>query len=292
MKPTNKINNLWVKDGTFFIEGLAYIQGYNSPDFSDLYKSLIFINVQTHESFEYELGSIRRPELNAQHYEGQTYNYTAAGTATKGLKGVNVALLDVGIYEIKLSVSTSSTNKKYLDLSLAFNALDKRSIDDWFEYRLYQKNGKTYLVKREVMGRRADQYAHLNLTSHWVNGRTIHLEGEFIVPGADLYDFTQGKYYLIFKKPISQKQYAFELGQIKKPNLGKKIDNSFGDYDACYFATINLAGVNTAGFELGDYEIYVSLGYKSEIFTAKLSDVLLRIDRSGVCQLMEKQFEV
>ena len=30
--PTNKVEKLWVKNSTLFIEGLAYIQGYNSHD--------------------------------------------------------------------------------------------------------------------------------------------------------------------------------------------------------------------------------------------------------------------
>lgn len=286
MKPTNKINNLWVKDSTFFIEGLSYIQGYNSPNFSDLHKSLALINIQTHESFEYELGSIRRPEMSAQHYEGKTYNYTAAGTATKGLRDIDVGLLDMGIYEIKLSVSANAKDRKYLDLSLAFNGLDKRSADDWFEYRLYQKNGKTYLVKRDIVGRHVNDYGYINIAKDWVDGRVFHVEGEFIVPGVDLTDFTQGEYYLILKKPITQRQYAFELGQIKKPNFGGKINNAYGDYNTCYFATLKLEGIDTRGFELGEYELYVSLGYKSELFTGKLAKNL-KIDRSGMCQLID-----
>lgn len=273
-KPTNKIEKLWVRNSTLFIEGLAYIQGYNSPAFSDLYKCLCLKNIQTNDELEYELGSIKRPELKTQNYEGKTYDYTASGTATKGLKGINVGQLDNGIYEIQISVSQDKASKIYSDLNLAFHNLDKRTADNWFEYRLYQKNGKTYLVKRDIIGRRVDEYSYVRIEKDWVNGRIFHIEGEFIVPGVDLINFTQGKYYLVLKKPITQKQYAFELGQIRKTDLGSKINNPYGDYDTCYFATLKLEGINTADFELGEYDLYVSLGYQSEILSVKLQKKL------------------
>ena len=163
INPTNKIEKLWVRNSTLFIEGLAYIQGYNSPAFSDLYKSLRLKNIQTKAKLEYGLGSLRRPELKSQTYKGRTYDYTASGTATKGLKGIDISQLETGIYEIGLSVSTNESDKQYSDLILAFHDLDKRSADNWFEYRLYQKDRKTYLVKRSIIGRRVDDYSYIHI---------------------------------------------------------------------------------------------------------------------------------
>ena len=61
---------MWVKDSTLFIEGLAYIQGYDAPEFSYLKKHLCILNTQTNAIFEYELGSIRRHELKNRSYQG------------------------------------------------------------------------------------------------------------------------------------------------------------------------------------------------------------------------------
>lgn len=285
-KPANKIEKLWVNNGFLFIEGLAFIHGYNSPEFSDLYKYLALKNVRKLIFLEYELGSVRRHELKAQSYKDKTYDYTAAGVATKGLKGIDISQLDEGIYEILISVSSKMESREYLDLILVTKGLNKRSADNLFEYRLYQKNSKTYLVKREIIGRFVSQHCYVGIEKEWVRGKVFHIEGEFIVPGVDLTEFTQGKYYLIIKKPITQKQYVFELGQIRKPSLGEKIKNLYGDYDACYFATLNLKGIDTTGFELGDYDLYVSLGYKSELFTVKLPRKL-KIEIGGVCELIK-----
>lgn len=285
-KPTNKIEKLWLKNSTLFIEGLAYIEGHNSPEFSYLNKYLCLINTKAHTIFEYELGSIRRHELKAQNYQGHTYDYTAAGTATKGLKGISISELNDGIYEVLISITaTKFDNRMYQDLRLNFDGLDRHSADDYFEYRLFQKNGKTYLTKRNIIGRDVPSGSHVTLTADWAKQTIFHVEGEFIVPGIDITEFNQAKYYLIAKKTITQRQYVFELGQIKKPNLGEKINNPFGGYDACYFATLSLKGINTAQFELGNYDLYVSLAYKSEIFTAKLNKSL-EIIQGGVCSLI------
>ena len=285
-KPTNKIEKLWVANSTLFIEGLAYIQGCNSPEFSYLNKYLCLLNIHTNDIFEYELGSIRKHELKNQTYQGNIFDYTAAGTATKGFKGIPISELDNGIYEILISVTAAGFgNRMYQDLHLDFDSLDKHSADNYFEYRLYQHNAKTYLVKSDIIGRDVPADSHIALTADWVKGTVFHVEGEFIIPGADITEFNQAKYYLIAQKPLTQRQYVFELGQIKKTNLGEKIGSPFGGYDACYFATLSLKGIDSSHFELGSYDLYVSLAYKSEIFTAKLSK-RLEVMQGGVRSLI------
>lgn len=282
----NKIEKIWIDNAVFFIEGLVYIQGYNSPDYKSLHKHIRFKNLFNDDVVEFVLGTVPKKEMNNQLYEGNSYDYTAAGTATVGFRGIDISAFPIGVYEIQVSVSRDKDVRNYINLNTFDVNLDKRSADDWFEYRLYQKNGKTYLVKRDIVGRHVNDYGYINIAKDWVDGRVFHVEGEFIVPGVDLTDFTQGEYYLILKKPITQRQYAFELGQIKKPNFGGKINNAYGDYNTCYFATLKLEGIDTRGFELGEYELYVSLGYKSELFTGKLAKNL-KIDRSGMCQLID-----
>lgn len=282
-KAVNKIEKMWIKDATFFIEGLAYIEGYNSPNHTYLHKHIEFHNLQTNQILEYGLGTTLRKELNAQKYQGKEFDYTAAGTATYQFKGIDIASLQNGVYEITLSVSQDKNRRVYQALNLG-HFIDKYSADDRSEYRLFQKDGKAYLVKRDIMGRNVPPESHIALTQHWVKQNVFHVEGEFIVPGVDITDFNQAKYYLIAQKSITQRQYVFELGQIKKANMGYKIGNAFGDYNACYFATLSLKGIDTTPFELGHYDLYVSLAYKSEIFTAQLN-AHLEIDALGARHL-------
>lgn len=282
--PVNKIEKISVENATFFIEGLMYIEGYNSPNYTYLHKYLRLNSLQTNQVLEYGLGTVPRKELSTQKYQGKEYDYTAAGTATYQFKGIDISELPNEVYEITISVSHEINRRNYRTLNLEYFA-DRHSADDQSEYRIFHKHGKTYLAKREIIGREVPPGSHIALTTDWVKQTVFHVEGEFIVPGVDITEFNQAKYYLIAQKPITQRQYVFELGQIKKPNLGEKIGNPFGGYDACYFATLGLKGIDTAHFELGSYDLYVSLAYKSEIFTAKL-DKRLEVAQGGVRSLV------
>ncbi|MFZ7217746.1 hypothetical protein [Avibacterium avium] len=274
LNPYNKIEKIFVKNATFFIEGLAYIQGYNSPNYTYLHKHLRLHNLNSNQIFEYELGAVPRKELRVQQYQGKEFDYTAAGTTTYHLKGIDISKLPNGVYELSISVSQTAEHRNYQNLNLGNLLIDKHSADNQSEYRIFQKHGRTYLVKRDIIGRDMPPESYVALMADWTKQSIFHVEGEFLVAGADITEFNQAKYFLIAQKPITQRQYVFELGQIKKVNLGIKIGNPFGGYDACYFATQSLKGIDTANFELGRYDLYVSLAYKSEIFTAKLDKYL------------------
>lgn len=286
MIATNKIEKLYIKNDILFLEGLAYIKGINSPDHTSLAKYLKLSNAQTEFHQEYPLGMVPKKHLSKELYKGKYYNYTAAGTATVGFKGIDLRSLDYGMYEITLSVTQDKSQRHYIDLSLAFSQFDDRSLGEYCEYRLFQSNGKTFLCKRDIWGRAVNEDYYLSIDKKWTKDTLFHIEGAFVIPGVDMYEFRQGTYYLIAKKPITQKQYVFELGQIKKSGLGLKIDNPYGAYNACYYATLGLKGIETRGFELGNYDLYISLGYKSEMFTVK-TDLQLEISDES-CALIVK----
>lgn len=81
-------------------------------------------------------------------------------------------------------------------------------------------------------------------------------------------------------------QHVVKLGQIQKNNLGLKIGHSSADYDACYFATLGLKGIDVQDFELGLYDLYVSLVYGNKIVTAKL-DKQLKLENRHTCLLLD-----
>ena len=282
--PVNKIEKIWIKGTTFFIEGLAYLQGYDSPDYRYLHKHIKFRNMLNDSETEFGLGTVPKRELANTMYDGKVYNYTAAGTATQAFKGIDISFLKDGIYEIQISVSTDKNIRNYINLNMANKGLEKHSADDFSEYRLFEEEGKVYLTKKDIFGKDVPTNSYINVESFWSKGTIFHLEGEFIVPEAPLSNFSQGKYYLIAKKPITQRQYVFELGQVRKGNLGLRIGNNTENYNASYFATLGLKGIDTHQFELGIYNLYVSLAYANKIYTAKL-DMLLKLENRHACIL-------
>lgn len=283
--PVNEIEKIWIGKTTFFIEGLAYLQGYDAPDYRYLHKHIKFRNLINGYEAEFELGTVPKRELASQPYNGKNYNYTAAGTATVGFKGIDVGFLKDGIYEIQISVSADKNVRNYTSLAMADVNLDKHSADDFSEYRLFEDGGKVYLAKKDIFGSNVPANSHISVENSWTNGTVFHVEGEFVVPDAALSNFKQGKYYLIAQKLITQRQYVFELGQVRKNNLGFKIGNPTSDYNASYFATLGLKGIETYQFELGIYDLYVSLAYGNKIFTAKL-DKQLKVENRNACILI------
>ena len=284
--PINKIEKIWITKTTFFIEGLTYLQGYDAPDYRYLHKHIKFKNLLDDSESEFGLGTVPKRELASQPYNGKNYNYTAAGTATQGFKGIDVGFLKDGIYEIQISVSADKDTRHYADLVMVNKGLDKHSADDFSEYRLFEDGGKVYLTKKDIFGSNMPANSHISVENYWTKDTVFHVEGEFVVPDAPLSNFTQGKYYLIAQKPITQRQYVFELGQLRKNNLGLTIGNATADYNACYFATLGLKGINTQQFELGIYDLYVSLAYGKKIFTAKL-DKQLKLENRNTCTLLD-----
>ena len=144
--PVNEIEKIWIGKTTFFIEGLAYLQGYDAPDYRYLHKHIKFRNLINGYEAEFELGTVPKRELASQPYNGKNYNYTAAGTATVGFKGIDVGFLKDGIYEIQISVSADKNVRNYTSLAMADVNLDKHSADDFSEYRLFEDGGKVYLA--------------------------------------------------------------------------------------------------------------------------------------------------
>lgn len=271
----NKINVLRIDENKlFFIEGLSYIEGVNSPDHKSLVKKLKIVNVNTNFELEYPLGIVPKKEMAKIVYQGKEFNYTAAGTATMGFKGIDVSSIDEGLYEIQISVAKSQNERNYQSINYVDSRLDKFAFDDYFEYRLFKNQNKIYLAKRKIFGRKSPNETYINIEKEWVKGSIVHIEGAYVIPGIDITEFDQARYYLIAKKKITQKQYTFALGQVKKPNLGLKINNSLGSYNACYYATKMLKGIDMSKLEFGEYDLYLSLSYKSEIFTMLLNKQL------------------
>ncbi|QMT31101.1 hypothetical protein [Alysiella filiformis] len=271
--PINQIEKIWMKDATFFIEGLAYLQGYDAPDYRYLHKHIKFINLLDDSVSEFGLGTVPKRELSSQPFNGQNYNYTAAGTATAGFKGIDIGFFKNGIYEIQISVSADKNMRQYASLVMTEQNLDKHSADNFSEYRLFSEGDKVYLTKKDILGNDVPSQSHISIENAWVNGTIFHIEGEFVVAEAPLSNFNQGQYYLIAQKSI-QHQYVFGLGQVRKNGLGLKIGNTTANYNASYFATPGLKGIDVQDCEPGLYELYVSLAYGNKIFTAKLNKQL------------------
>ncbi|MFZ7298381.1 hypothetical protein [Avibacterium avium] len=286
--PHNEIHTIKIVDHTLFIEGLAYLEGYDAPDYSKLHKYLAIENIHGNFKKEFILGSVPKREQNRLLYNNVFYDYTASGFATKDFKGINLSSLEEGTYRLTISVSDRKDLNHFYDLKLkndvSNNELDIKNITQGVEYRIFsitrKSNSQIFITKRPIINELINFYRYFNLENYWAKDFKFHLEGVFIVVGVNIYKFNIGRYYLVLRCKKTKYIYSCELGQVLKSNLSEKIGNSYGGYEACYFASMGFKGVDVKSLPEGDYDVLVSLSYQNEIFTECVNG-FLRITKDG-----------
>lgn len=189
-------------------------------------------------------------------------------------KGIDLKNIRSGKYEILLSVTADGGKRHYIPPVLAFQMSEHRDYDDCFEYRIHAQKEGFCLTKQAIVGSPPPDHSYFSLEDFWTKEKLFHIEGAFLVRGIDFTEFEDGRYYCIARHRQTGQQYARRLGLAKKEKLGEKIGNFVGGYRACYFATMHFKGIDATGFESGQYDLYVSIAYGSEIFSQKTTLVL------------------
>ncbi len=273
----NKISMIKIIDGKLFIEGLLYIKNYNSETYKDLNKYISFNSIINNTMTEYLLGTVPKIEQTRELYEDYLFNYSAGGTATLNFKGINLSSLENGTYKLNISVTKSNTDRDYKSLVLDKQINHKYIYKDC-EYYLVSRKNDIFLTKRNILGDK-NISSLFTLNSYWVRESRFHIEGEYIIKGLAMPDFHIGNYYLVAKNLTSNETYSYLLGQVKKNDLSKKLNDIYGNYVSCYYATMKFEGIDTQIWENGEYELYVSLSHNNEIFSEKLNKILLVNDK-------------
>ncbi|CUU53000.1 prolyl oligopeptidase family serine peptidase [Actinobacillus pleuropneumoniae] len=273
----NKISMIKIIDGKLFVEGLLYIKNYNSETYKDLNKYISFNSIINNTMTEYLLGTVPKIEQTRELYEDYLFNYSAAGTATLNFKGIDLSSLENGTYKLNISVTKSNTDRDYKSLVLDKQINHKYIYKDC-EYYLVSRKNDTFLTKRNILGDK-NISSLFTLNSYWVRESRFHIEGEYIIKGLAMPDFHIGNYYLVAKNLTSNETYSYLLGQVKKNDLSKKLNDIYGNYVSCYYATMKFEGIDTQIWENGEYELYVSLSHNNEIFSEKLNKKLLVNDK-------------
>ncbi|STZ09706.1 Uncharacterised protein [Moraxella caviae] len=282
-KAIGKLEKIHTEQGVMFVEGLLYLQGYDSPNYHYLSKHLKLKSVSSKSNQEYEfaLGSVPKHPISREIFSDMYFDYTAAGTATMGLKGIDLKNIAQGRYEILVSATPSAEPEYRNYIAPKLNSeLEQHDSDGYYNYRLNKQKDSLFLTKQPIICEQKDAQFHFSLKNTWAKDHLFHIEGEFLVKGADFSEFYVSKYYCVLRHCESGKQYAIALGQIKQENLGEAIGNFNGGYQACYYASMNLKGIDTTSFEHGKYEMFVSLAYQSEVFSHQIPQ-LLAINEQG-----------
>lgn len=274
----NEITKILIEEHVLYIEGLAFILNYDSPNYSDLSKKLCIENIETGRRYTYTLGTVPNRSQSRLLFLDSYNDYTASGMATMHFKGIDIQELSSGQYRLGISVTKNTEALHIKDLNLS-DTVDRKFNYRESEYRVFKKDSSVYLTKRPVIGRLiTDKNCIFKLKNSWCKNDLYHLDGIFIVTGIDMPDFHLGRYYLVAQDVETGKVFSHRLGQIKKGDLSTEVGNKYGGYDACYFATMHFKGINTKSYDTGTYNLFISLSYKSEIFTCQTNKKLFKSD--------------
>lgn len=274
----NEITKILIKDHIFYLEGLGLILNYDAPNHSYLSKKLCIENIETGHRITYALGTVPNHSQSRLLFSNSYHNYVASGIATMGLNGIAIQELSNGQYKLGISVTKTDQELDIKNINL-ITPIDKKYNCGESEYRIFEKSKSIYLTKRPIVGRLVtDKDCFFSIEKFWYKNDLYHLEGIFIVLGVDMPDFYLGRYYLVARHVETGKIYSHGLGQVRHNTLSKKIDSIYGGYDTCYFATMHFKGVDTGFYDTGEYDIFISLSYKSEIFTYQIDRKLFKSD--------------
>lgn len=89
-------------------------------------------------------------------------------------------------------MSKNKEVRNYINLNVSSVELDKHTADNFFEYRIYQKDGSIHLTKKDIFGKNISDDSHVSVVDCWVRDSVFHIEGEFIVPEIPLKNFSAG----------------------------------------------------------------------------------------------------
>lgn len=277
----NNIHLLNVANGKLFIEGLGYIKNYHSPTVKDIHKYLLLENVLNNIEYEYLIGSTNKHEKTRELYENTYINYTSSGVATMQFKGVNLNNVEDGTYIIKISISKKSDEREYKSLSTE-KLLEGKYIHNGKEYYIFKIKNDYFITKRDILGKlKSDLFS---ITKKWCKDSVFHLEGKYAILGMCMPEFYIGNYYLVAKNQDSNIIYSNNLGNVRDKNISNEVGDLFGNYTACYFATMHFKGVDITSWKDGVYNLYISMSVKNELFSQDCGVSLLV--KNGKCEFI------
>ncbi|MGL5759073.1 hypothetical protein [Plesiomonas sp.] len=247
---------------TLFPEGVGFIRGYPCADYGLLKNKLILCG--SDKSYNFTLGGVKNKNISYDFFEESYCNYEAAGFASIKHSGVDLKNISCGMYTVKLS---TSINKKEAISHLLSKKIDSKSISGPYEYRLFSKNGKLHLSKREIL--RSSSIGLFKLVNHWHKNNLIHFEGVFIIPGIELCNWGDANYYLVME--CDANVFSFNLGMCHRPELNSEF-GGHSIYQKSYFSTLGHNGIDISTLPKGNYKVHVAISHNASLFIKEIDE--------------------
>ncbi|MGL5990393.1 MAG: hypothetical protein ACRCZT_01750 [Plesiomonas sp.] len=259
----NFLSNFRIDGDVFFPEGVALIKGYPCYDYGVLKRKIIFEGKNT---YEFNIGAIKNKNISYEFFDEVYCDYEATGFATLKHAGIDLSKLECGVYIVKIS---ASYKKISITNNLNSRAISLKSCSGQYEYHITNDGEKVKLIKQPIIS--DFKPSIFELKESWFKNNLLHVEGIFIVPGIEVANWGDSIFYFILKNGNST--FSFKIGACNNPELNEKL-NGYSIYQKCYFSSIKKKGVNIQNLPKGEYSSYISMSYKSFIFTHELNETI------------------
>lgn len=245
------------------LSGVAFFRGVNVSSYG-VYRKILLLTDGSNK-YQYTIGTTLDKSISHAYYEGGYVDYSAGGFADIKGRGLDLMTLPLGVYKMDVVLSTPSIKSTSTAL-LSERSVDVKAIFHGYEYRIWDKNNQLFLSKRKIFALplSSEKKPLFNLTDLRINDNRLFITGTFAVPGIELLNWGDARYYLVLLK--GDDVYSFSLGLLNRLSNNSLLEDGFGVYQKAAFGTIRMQGIDISHLSVGIYDIYVVLSYKGSLF--------------------------
>lgn len=255
------------KDGLFYPEGAAFIQGIESNQYNIFKKTLVFVSHEN--SYSFEIGSKRNEELSKQYFKNVFCDYSTGGYASPNYNGLDLSSLPVGNYTLMIEVRSSHKKSK---VPCEFRlSKDLYGISNDGKLLRCTQDIKGNALLQKCLPLSVYQPNYFFIRQKWIQKNFLHYEGDFIVYGIEIKNWGDCCFYIILRN--NKKCFPFFIGMHNIETLNTYFDG-FGIYQKSNFSTLKRKGIDFSSLPKGEYEIFITMHYKGAIFSKNTEDVI------------------
>lgn len=253
------IKKIKIKNDRCYIQGTAFLQGYerSMPDL--LERQIIFKN--SSKQYKYNV-QVLQCEDNIDKYYSDTYcNYLYSDYFS--LKPLDLRQIEYGTYSIWFNIVT----KKCLELVYKNQPLYFYS--DLAFYILFNENNRARLKKTRLISNYTPSLC--NIINKNIKNCMYRCDGQFIINGIETDNIKYNCFYLIFH---GRRDYCIKMVNKNSKELNYILDD-FGRYNNSYFSTDEAEGVDLSKFEKGSYSVFVTFIHNIYTFSQQIDYIII-----------------
>ncbi|PJG58404.1 DUF6270 domain-containing protein [Aeromonas cavernicola] len=266
-KAISTVSNIYFLDGKLYINGVAFIRGYECPNYENIKHTLI-LNGKNNK-YRFVLGKLLNKDINYNYFY-QTYcDYSAAAFTTVGQKGIDITHLEKDAYVLSVEVESAGT---VVSAPLkSNNNINYNALIGSDELYIGSTDFGLIIHRKSILTKRSQ--SHFEITSTWYKDNLLHLEGIFAVQGVNVSSWGDASYYIVLQSESDS--HPFKIGMLDLVTTEPLFDDTHDIYSKSYFSTVGRKGVDIGSIPRGEYDVFVVMSHHGKIFTQNTSKSII-----------------